>query len=329
MGQEREPERSLMRGNARDEEVPPHAPEESIARRLLGRFHVTGVFWFKIHQFGVAKLPPWGLYVIISVFTTFFFFFLFKIRRAIGNNLEAVLGPCGWWRRQIRIYRTMWDFAWCSSERYERLSTKRVFTAAVEGEETWHELLAGEKGFILVTAHVGHWEIGSMLASSLQQNRLVHVVREKEMDPRAQKFIEQMISDSGEERYQVHFARDDDLSLGTTLLTALRRGELVALQGDRPRAHGRSVTAKLFDRPFTLPAGPAALARAAEVVIVPVFVLREGRKSSRVVIRPPIEVAHSKNRDEDIEKALCTLTADIEWAIRQYPHQWFCFRQVW
>ncbi|HEY3571817.1 MAG TPA: hypothetical protein VGP73_28065, partial [Thermoanaerobaculia bacterium] len=231
-------------------ESPPHAPEGGWSRRLLGPFHVTGVFWFRLHQFGIRILPSWALGGLIDLFSTFFWIALRKIRAAIASNLEAVLGPCGWWERQRRIHRTFRTFAWCLSERYERLSTDRAFDIQAEGLEEWRELAGQPGGFILVTAHLGAWEVGSMLPSS-REGRRVHVVREPETDPRAQRFIEGLIRSCGGELYTTHFA--DDPRLGVDLLDALRQGEIVALQGDRPRSGGRTVEASLFGRPFALP----------------------------------------------------------------------------
>jgi lauroyl/myristoyl acyltransferase len=307
-------------------ETPPHAPEGGWSRRLLGPLHVTGVFWFRIHRFAVTVLPFWALRAVLDLFTGFFWIALRKIRAAIASNLEAVLGPCGWWERQRRIHRTFHTFAWCLSERYERLSTTRSFAIEAEGLEAWRELAAGAEGFILVTAHLGAWEVGSMLPAT-RDGRRVHVVREPETDPRAQQFIEGLIRDCGGELYTTHFA--DEPQLGMELLDALRRGEVVALQGDRPRAGGRTLEASLFGRPFALPVGPAALARAADVPIVPVFVLREGRLRYRCLLRPAIRVAQSEDRQRDLREALARFTADLEEVIRREPYQWFCFRRLW
>ncbi|HMB54852.1 MAG TPA: hypothetical protein VKU40_16155, partial [Thermoanaerobaculia bacterium] len=38
----------------------PHAPERGTAARLLGRYHVTGAFWFRLHSVG-ARLPEWAI----------------------------------------------------------------------------------------------------------------------------------------------------------------------------------------------------------------------------------------------------------------------------
>jgi len=157
--------------------------------------------------------------------------------------------------------------------------------------------------------------------------RRIHVVREAETDPRAQRFIEELIRSRGGDLYTTHFAEDPQL--GMDLLEALRRGEIVALQGDRPRAGGRTAEVSLFGRPFHLPIGPAALARAAGVPLVPVFVFRRGRLSYRCVVRPPIHVAQGPDRRQDLGEALERFAADLESAIRLDPHQWFCFRSLW
>jgi lauroyl/myristoyl acyltransferase len=307
-------------------ETPPHAPLSGWSRRLLGPFYVTGVFWFRFHRFGVRVVPQWGVGFFIALFTAFFFVVLRNIRAAVAGNLEAVLGPCGWWRRQGRIFHTLWTFAWCLSERYERLATARRFVIGGEGLARWRELADSGRGFLLVTAHLGNWEVGSMFPSGSEARR-VHVVREAEMDPRAQRFVAELIRERAGDLYVTHFAEDPQL--GMLLLDALRRGEIVALQGDRPRAGGRVGEVSLFGRPFPLPVGPAALARAAEVPILPVFVFREGRLRYRAAIRPPIRVAQTTDRQADVEAAQHRFAAELEWAITQRPYQWFCFRRLW
>src|SRR5262249_35361357 len=171
---------------------PPHAPEAGWARRLLGPFYVTGVFWFRIHRFGIRILPQWALGIAIFLFTSFFFVALRNIRAAVADNLVPVLGPCGWWERQRRIYRTLWAHAWCLSGRSERVSTHRRCDVSAEGLDYWQDLHATGEGFLLVTAHIGAWEVGSMMPAS-HEARHVHVVREAETDPRAQEFISELI----------------------------------------------------------------------------------------------------------------------------------------
>lgn len=303
-----------------------HAPALGLTHRLLGRFHVTGVFWYRFAYWGFTRLPSWTEWLSVTCSATFFFFALGRIRGALASNLEPVLGRAGRWERWHRSYRTVWAFAWCFAERYRRLADPERFRSVLDGEENWRQVMESPGGAIVVTAHIGPWETAAQFGASASQRR-IHVVREKEIDPRAQDFIREILARLGG-NYVTHFS-GDDVTLSFELADALRHGEIVALQGDRPRAGGRTVVASLFGRPMPLPIGPAALARAAGVPIVPVFNFREGRFLMRTVVRPPFQVASTADRPADIAGAVHHLAAEIEWAIRQRPYQWFCFRKLW
>ncbi len=75
-------------------------------------------------------LPAW-----VALCSTIFSIVLWNIRNAIAANLEAVLGPCGFWARQLRIYRTIEAFSWCYGARYEQMVHPGRFQVEVEGAE--------------------------------------------------------------------------------------------------------------------------------------------------------------------------------------------------
>jgi len=305
--------------------VPAHAPALGSTHRLLGRFHVTGVFWYRLHYRAAKAWPNWVMYLAMLVFSAGFFVSLGRIRGAIAANLEPVLGRAGLWTRSRRAYRTMRTFALCLTERYQRMAGRQSGRLTVEGESFWREATAGGRGAVLVTSHIGPWETAAY-AGAAEERRVVHLVREAEIDPRAQAFIRELVAGDG--RVVTHFAGEDP-RLAIELAEALRRGELVALQGDRPRTGGRTVMAQIFGQPMPLPIGPAALARAAGAPMLPIFSFREGRRAGRIVVRPPITVARTANREADVAAAVHQLAREIEWAIRERPYQWFCFRRLW
>jgi KDO2-lipid IV(A) lauroyltransferase len=159
--------------------------------------------------------------------------------------------------------------------------------------------------------------------------RGAHVVREEEIDARSQAFMQRLVDrQGGAAPCTTHFAAKGP-GLGLELLAALRRGEVVALQGDRPRAGGRTVQAHLFGRPMALPEGPFILARAAGVALVPTFSFREGRRRYRVVLKDPIPVDADAPRATASAHAAQRLAREFEWAILQAPYQWFCLRRMW
>lgn len=305
---------------------PPHAPAIGRSQRLLGRFHVTGVFWYQFPHWCIARCPLWMHGPAIVLFSSMFFLLLGRIRRAIAANLDPVLGPATGLTRLRRSCTTMREFARCLSERYSRLAGTPRGPSTVDGLEHWAAVRDARRGAVLVTAHIGPWE-SATLEGVADASRRIHVVREGEIDPRAQDFVRGILSRAGA-NYVAHFAGEDP-RLVLELVEALRRGEIVALQGDRPRASGRNVTVEMFGQPMPLPVGPATLARAAEVPLVPVFCFLDRDYTLRAVVRPPIDVARGDDRDRDVEAAVTRIGAEIAWAIRQQPHQWFCFRQLW
>jgi len=270
--------------------------------------------------------PDLVVTLLVNAFTTGFFFALRSIRRAIVSNLEPVLGPCGIWERERRIFRTMHSFAWCYAERYLHLHSPDRFRVDVEGGERLEAIPRGQ-GLIFVTAHIGHWETASHVIPA-GVDRIAHIVREEELDPQCQAYMYRLLERHGRARYTTHFAGDDP-GLAVVLAQALRQGHVVGLQGDRPRAGGRSHLSTLFGRPMPLPVGPAALARAASVSLVPVFSFRTGPRRYRVCVREPILVDAGEDRNAAIREATNRLAREIEWAIRQEPHQWYCFHELW
>lgn len=305
----------------------PHGPQTTWARRLLGPLHVTGVAWYRLHWW-CTFFPEWFIVTMIWLHTAFFWACLRRIRRAVARNLEAVLGPCGFWQRQRRIWRTFHEFAWCMTERYEQFHAGSRFAFAFDGEHVYRQMQESTRGYVFFTAHFGNWEMGP-LVREVPRGRRFHVVREPEMNAPAQRFVAELFDrHPHRDQFVVHYA-GADLTLGAKLLMALRKGDIVALPGDRPRAGMGSLRTTMLGRPMDLPPGPAALARAADAHMVPVFVFREGRRRYRIVARDPIVVEKTDDKDRDIAAAVARMADECEWAIRQRPHHWFCWAELW
>ena len=220
----------------------------------------------------------------------------------------------------------MWTFAWCLTERYERLTTDRPFDVSLESIEHWDAVAWSELGFVMVTAHLGMYEVSSMLPTP-NGPRHVHLVREPEVEPRAQEFIRECVR-SVEGRTSRCTSRATTRSRdGFPRRAAPRRNRRRA--GGPPARGSRTVEATLFGRPIPLPSGPAALARTAGVPMLPVFAIRTGRRRCRVVFGPPITVPRTHDRNADLTEAVGRVAVEVERAVRGAPYQWFVFRELW
>jgi lauroyl/myristoyl acyltransferase len=305
----------------------PHGPARTWGKRLSGPFHVTGVFWYRLG--GVAaRMPDWFLSVAVFVHTWFFWLLLRGIRDAVATNLEVVMGPCGWWARQRRIWRTFNDYAWCFVERYQQFIPQQKMHFEFCGASTYEKMVDTDRGFVFFTAHFGNWEMGP-LTDKLPGGRKFHIVREPEMSQAAQTYVQELFEQHPQrDQFVVHYA-GAELTLGARLLMALRKGDVVGMPGDRPRAGMATIKAEMFGRPMELPPGPVALARAAGAMMVPVFVFREGRRHYRIELWDPVDVANTDDKTADIEAGVAAMSAACERAIRQRPHHWFCWKKLW
>ncbi|MBL9079111.1 MAG: hypothetical protein JNL08_16525 [Planctomycetes bacterium] len=305
----------------------PHGVPRTLGRRLLGPLHVTGIAWYRLHYWATF-FPEWFVVTVVWLSTWFFWAVLWQIRAAVAANLEAVLGPCSWFERQRRIWRTFHEYAWCLTERYEQFHQADRMRFEFAGEAVYADMQANPRGYVFFTAHFGNWEMGPLLRD-VPRGRKIHVVREPEMSRSAQRFVGELFErHPRRDQFVVHYA-GADLALGARLLMALRQGDVVAMPGDRPRAGMATTTATMFGRPMQLPPGPAALARAAGAPLVPVFVFREGRRHYRIELRTPIEVEQGDDKAAAIGRAVDRMAAACEQAIRERPHHWFCWARLW
>jgi len=186
----------------------------------------------------------------------------------------------------------------------------------IEGDEHLLAAVAEGRGLVLVTAHLGNWELGGRLLAA-RLRRPTHVVVAAEADPRVERFLRGGPS-------PVRFVRRGDPTAMVPLVGALRRGEIVALQGDRALGTRGDALVDFFGEPAPFPIGPFVLGRAAAVPVVPAFCLLDRDLRYTVVMDRAIHVTANGEA-----AALAQWVAVLEAMIRRAPEQWFNFFDVW
>lgn len=299
-----------------------HAPRVGSFKRILGPLHYSGSFWLRFHYWLATETPEWFLRFVSWLCVRVCYVTLPSVRHALAKNHALVQGAASRRETRRRVLRALDEFCWCLTERWERFEGKHEFDVRVEGLDHWLSIKDSESGVLFVTAHVGMWESASRVAAEKNFTE-VHLVREREMDAGAQEFLEGLLARDEGTTYVTHFA--DNPTLGILLMNAIREGHLVALQGDRPRAGGRTLTTTLFGQPFSVPEGPAILTRSTGCPMLPVFALREGRRRYLLRFCEPLIAQRTRDRTADNQALVDAFAHSLEDVIRSAPEQWFKF----
>lgn len=249
-------------------------------------------------------------------------------KRAIAANLARVLGRDAGSREVRRAVRGMlrhFAFYWVDLFRFAQLPPEaaRSLVARVEGLEEVERLQAGGRPLLLLTAHLGNWELGGVLLG--QRDARISVVYVPDQFEAAERFRSGLRTGGGVEEIPI---RPHEPFSTLPVLRALREGRIVALQGDRDfDDHG--VVHDFFGAPVRFPVGPFHLARMTGAVVVPSFVVYAADLRFEIEFGPPIEVPHTADRDGDVRQALESWVALLEGTVRRYPTQWYTFYDFW
>lgn len=286
------------------------------------RFRVQGVFWRQFLRWAVLNVPIWLEPVAIALWTAVFLVWG-PGRRGVMRNLGAILPGSSMVRNFFRTYRVFWNFAWTITDnvRFKELRVSPDWE--FEGREHFERLHDHRGGAIILTAHMGSYDLGAQLFAEVSGRQIV-MVRAPETDPQTRRYEEELHGRTVGDTLRVDFStRANDLAID--LLHALQRGEILAVQGDRVTTGLSALGATLFGHAAEVPAGPFALAMTARVPIFPLFIFRMGRRRYRLRVFPPLEVIRTRDRDEALEAAARRWTHDLELVIREAWYQWFAF----
>lgn len=193
---------------------------------------------------------------------------------------------------------------------------------AQAGWERFAEANARGKGVLIVTTHLGNWELGAPLLA--ERGARVLVLSNPEPDDNLTSLRQEARARRGIETLII--GRDPFAFV--EVIKRLQDGATVALLIDRP-AESSAVTVELFGRAFRASAAAAELARASGCAVVPACIVRCGaRYGLRVLPEMTYDRPALGNRE-----ARRRFTAEImrafEPLIRQHADQWYHFVPLW
>jgi KDO2-lipid IV(A) lauroyltransferase len=235
-------------------------------------------------------------------------------RRRLAENLCHTLGlppehprVRALVRRELRNEaRRSADFLWAVARPAELAATARV-----EGREHIDSALARGSGVLLVSTHVGGWEVATALPARVVPVPTTAIVT----DDWLAWAVEGLRVRAG-----LGIMYDSEpVSKAVRLLGA---GEALLVLSDYAKEGMRTYPVRLLDAVAELPAGPVTLARLCGTPLVPFSVLRDAPRRWRVEIEPPLWPP-ARGAGEAGERALLQELADrFTVTLREHPQHW-------
>jgi predicted LPLAT superfamily acyltransferase len=297
--------------------------ETSAQMRWSGRSR-GGYFgnWFFIQL--IRCFGVWPAYVWLVFVAGYFTLAHAGAYHASADYLEHVFGRLAWWRRPLLVYRHFLAHGISLVDRLAVLMGRSRIECVFDGEEQFKPLVQQHRGIILVGAHIGGWELGGHFLGRFDVPVNL-VVIERELAG-----IQSLVNSAiGERRFRI-LVDDHNPLRSVPILAALRRGEIVALLGDRSFG-GAEAEVSFLGGDVGLPVGPYHLAAASGAPIFQVFVVRERLGRYRFFAFPPESVSREEIRsDRDAVRTRVERYAlRLEGFVRQYPFQWANFFPYW
>jgi len=247
-----------------------------------------------------------------------------KDRNFIKKNLKVILGEDSNEinRRTKELFRNFAKYL-IDFLRFSRLDKNCIGEfVRIEGKENVDRALLKKKGVIVLAAHIGNWELGGVILSILGYPMNVLALEHE-----SRQVNDFFINQRAKKGVKVISLGSSSISM-RGMFSALERGELVAVLGDRDFS-GYGLKMQFFGRPATVPRGPGSLCLRTGALILPGVVVRQPDDTYTIILEKPIEYEPTGQPETDLKTVISSYLKVFEKYIRRYPSQWFMFTDFW
>lgn len=247
-----------------------------------------------------------------------------RLRQTGLRNLELAfpsMAPEERARLLRRLYRNLgWQLAeFCRLPGYTRQNTQSLIR--YEGLEHYLAARDKNKGVLIVTGHLGAWELSSFW-HSLMGYPMAMVIRRLD-NPRVDRLVNGIRCLHGN-----RVLHKDDFARG--LLSAMRQGETVGILMDTNMTPPQGVFVPFFGVEACTASGLARVALRTGAAVLPGFLVWE-EAEKKYVLHFGEEMALVRTGDDERDTLTNTarFTAAMESFVRRYPDQWLWVHRRW
>ncbi|MCC9062545.1 lipid A biosynthesis acyltransferase [Flavobacterium piscisymbiosum] len=277
------------------------------------------VLGYRIFVFLIKKAGVKAAYVLLYFVASYYFLFLKKSNKAISYYFKERLGY-SWFKSKKMVFKSYYTFGQTIIDKISiSAGMRNKFTYEFDGIEILKNLLAEKKGGVLISAHIGNFEIAEHFLGDIDIDFQINLVTTDLEHSAIKNYLESVT-----QKPTVKFIIiREDLSHIFEINAALSKNELVCFTGDRYFEGTKSLSENILGEEANFPAGPFLIASRLKVPVVFVYVMKEPNLHYHLYAREAVV----KHRDE--KGLLKAYIESVESMLAKYPLQWFNYFDFW
>lgn len=191
------------------------------------------------------------------------------------------------------------------------------------GKNDVEEKNQASSGLILLTGHIGNWELITRALHAYTGKAVMSVMAEGS-NPWLNKWLARRRKVGESEMIM----REDS---ARPMLRQIRRGGTIGVLADMDSSRLRGIFVDFFGRPAYTAIGPAVLARRSGAPIQLIAINRSPANPlhHEIVLGDPIRPDYNVDADTDIHSMTQRYTRQLERVIRNHPEQWIWIHDRW
>ena len=277
---------------------------------------------FKIAGFSLSRLPRKPGYFGARLVADFGYTFFPAMGAGVADNMRHVLGVNAddaeikrAVRRVLRnVAKNYFDLIKLPRMRLDEIES----LITVHGWQHLEEAMDKKRGVILVTSHMGSFDIAAQIFAirSIKTTVLVETLK----PPALLNHVTAL-----RESHGVSFMPGQAGTL-ESLMRSLHRGEAILIACDRDIT-GNGIKSVFFGDETKLPTVAVKIAMRTGAIVVPIFNRREENGRYVIQVAPAVDILTSGN--DAVAKNVVRVAEVMEQHIRQCPEQWITTSSIW
>jgi len=281
------------------------------------------------YKFFISILKYSGLsvaYFFLRFVVIYFFLFSPKSFRFSLFYFNKIL-HYNFFNSFIKIYKSYFVFGQVLLDKIAILAGfKTNFTYDFDGENHLKKMVTGNTGGLLISAHVGNFEIAGFLLKRL--NTKINIVMYDAEHTRIKDLLSNILNNQNVNIIVIK----NDYSHIFEINKALNNKELVCIHGDRFVQGSKTLSCDFLGKKALFPTGPFYLSMKFNVPVSFVFAMKDTKSHYHFYATPATKYEYPQNlekRNDVLEKIIKQYITELEKIVYKYPEQWFNYYDFW